>query len=289
MEVIIIDDEYLVLDGLKLLISRFDSSICIRCFHDVDDALLYVQNNQPDIIVSDIQMPKMDGLELCHKMRELCKAEIIIISGYENFTYAKKAVDLGALSYVLKPINQKEFIDVLKIAINKIEKSRSLDRDFAKKTRITRSKILSDIANGFNTTTLIKDELSELYDNQVFNCYTIAIMILDDAYFIPSFQNNEDFEKTYDKLYRIINSAIESHQLRVYFSEAQPGKFIFLCIDEWEKGYQFLNKVANRLKERLDIGSTIGLSNAHKDIYDIFKAYDEALLALQKEFLGDQN
>ena len=289
MKIIIIDDECLVLEGLKLLINRYDSSINIKCFHDVDAALQYVKIKKPDIIISDVQMPKMNGLKLCHELKELCAAEIIIISGFENFTYAKEAVELGALSYVLKPINQNEFIDALKIAINKIEKNKSLNMAYAKRNRIAKSKVLSDIANGFNTATLIKDELSELYDTQVYDCYCISIIVLDGAYFIPSLQHNEDFEITYNKLYKIINSTIETNHLTVFFSEAQPGKFIFLCMESWTKCNAFINRVAKQLKDRLDIGTTIGLSKTYKDIRDIFSAYDEALLAVQREFWVETN
>ncbi len=286
MELIIIDDENLVLEGLKTLIQRYNSLIKVTCFNDVDSAFFYVQTNKPDIVISDIQMPKLNGLELCEKIKELCSAEIIIISGFENFNYAKKAVELGVLNYVLKPIDQKEFIKVLQNAILRINKKKTAEN---KKNKIIKSKILSDIANGFNNINLIKEELANANEEQNFGNYTVAIMVLDDSCFIPSFQNNEEFFNLYKRLYKTMNGIINKSSLSVSFAEAQPGKFVFLCMDYPDKCLKLLSLITKRLKEHLNIGTTVGVSSSNSGTDNLIDAYNEALIAIQREFFEGSN
>lgn len=79
------------------------------------EALALVEKHKPDILITDIRMPGCNGLELIEKVRKHCPdIAIIIISGYAEFEYAKKAMQYGVSEYLLKPINKKELNDTLK-------------------------------------------------------------------------------------------------------------------------------------------------------------------------------
>ncbi|MEF3313812.1 response regulator [Paenibacillus sp. GYB004] len=79
-----------------------------------DEALETIRNNRIDILVTDIRMPGMDGLQLIGQAREL-RPEIgcILLSGYGEFQYAQKAIELQAFRYLLKPVRPDEFISVI--------------------------------------------------------------------------------------------------------------------------------------------------------------------------------
>lgn len=70
------------------------------------EALEMAEELQPDVVMTDIKMPYMDGLTLCKKLKELYqKVKVIIFSGFDEFEYAKEAIKIEAEEYILKPIN----------------------------------------------------------------------------------------------------------------------------------------------------------------------------------------
>jgi len=120
--VLIVDDEGMSREGLSSIFTRHQPVWSVAAlFSDGQEALEYLQEgNQVDLIVTDIRMPKIGGLELIIKIRETDpKVPIIIVSGYAEFEYAKRAIDLRVYDYVLKPIKESEFHKI----IMKIEKT----------------------------------------------------------------------------------------------------------------------------------------------------------------------
>lgn len=92
------------------------------------EALEKAEHLRPDVVITDIRMPFMDGLELGEKLRVfLPSAKLIFFSGYDDFEYAQKAIQLNAAEYILKPVNAAELTETLKKL-----KSR-MDLEFAEK------------------------------------------------------------------------------------------------------------------------------------------------------------
>lgn len=105
LKMIIVDDEYLERNGLAKSMDWGNIGIEIAGLYDNGKAALNaILQNKPDILLTDIKMPIMDGLTLAQKVREIDQIiKIIFISGYEDFQYAKKAIELNASEYILKP------------------------------------------------------------------------------------------------------------------------------------------------------------------------------------------
>jgi two-component system response regulator YesN len=102
--ILVVDDEYLVRLGLKTSIDwgRFDCIIAGEAANG-KEAFDFFEKNQVDIILTDIKMPVMDGLELTRKVKAINKkVQIIILSHYDEFSYAQEAINLGAFRYILK-------------------------------------------------------------------------------------------------------------------------------------------------------------------------------------------
>jgi len=113
--VVLVDDEELELTGIQKLVpwKELHMEVKAAC-PDGFSALNYLEENEADILVSDIRMPIMSGLELASKAQRLHpNLKILFISGYEDFQYAKQALSMKASGYVLKPINDDELFGAL--------------------------------------------------------------------------------------------------------------------------------------------------------------------------------
>ena len=109
---------------------------------DGEYAYPLILNTKPDILITDIKMPFMDGLELSRLVKKsLPKTRIIILSGYNEFEYAKEAIKIGISDYLLKPVTSVSLLDTLKHVADEIreeqEKSRLLERYFASYEKYT--------------------------------------------------------------------------------------------------------------------------------------------------------
>lgn len=125
-KVLLVDDEYMITEGLKRLIpfDKWDMEVVATANH-ADDALDYVREHPVDIVVSDVNMPDKTGLEMIGEMKELLpNAYYILLSGYQEFDYVKKALNLNVVDYLVKPVDKIELERLLeKIASQLGEKS----------------------------------------------------------------------------------------------------------------------------------------------------------------------
>lgn len=115
-KVLIVDDEPFVRKGLALLIKweEHGFAICGEA-ENGKKAVSKIEQLKPDVVITDVRMPEMDGLELIKHQVEYMKTTVkfIILSGYDDFKYAQTAIKYGVRQYILKPIEQEELISIL--------------------------------------------------------------------------------------------------------------------------------------------------------------------------------
>ncbi|MDR6550138.1 response regulator [Paenibacillus qinlingensis] len=110
----IVDDEPIIGVGLKTLIGEYQRFSEIDTFTDGASALSHIMASPPDIVMTDIRMPRMDGLELCRNIQQLkLSTKVVVLSGYGDFVYAQKCMSYGVQEYLLKPITEIELFPVL--------------------------------------------------------------------------------------------------------------------------------------------------------------------------------
>lgn len=119
--VVIIDDEYLIIEGLKMLID-WEELGCeiIGSAADGDQGLELIRQVKPDIVITDIRMPNTTGIEMIRNALSICNCKFIVLSGYSDFSYAKQCMSLGVQEYLLKPIEEDLLIQSLKKTIQQI-------------------------------------------------------------------------------------------------------------------------------------------------------------------------
>ncbi len=134
LKVMLVDDEPFVIQGLKRLIDweKYGSEVSCTA-ENGKEALELLSQNQVDLIIADISMPEMTGLELLKRIREqhLSDAFFVILSGYSDFSYAQEAIRNNCNDYILKPVETDKLIEI-------IEKAKS-----ASHSRMEQAKILS--------------------------------------------------------------------------------------------------------------------------------------------------
>lgn len=113
--ILLVDDEHLVIKGLRIMLVRSGLPLGeIREAENGRQAWAMVKERAPDLLVTDIRMPEMDGLELCRTLRAAgVQAKIVILSGYGDFKYAQEAMKYGARDYLLKPVQRAELIQTI--------------------------------------------------------------------------------------------------------------------------------------------------------------------------------
>jgi len=112
-KVVIIDDHKLFTKGLASVLS--DIGLRVMCiFNDGKEAIPYLLSTQVDIVLCDINMPKVDGLQLCKTITKQSKTKIIILSMYEDNNIIKEAFKCGASGYLSKNSSQNEIITTIK-------------------------------------------------------------------------------------------------------------------------------------------------------------------------------
>ena len=115
MRAIVVDDEPKIRNGLCRLVEGLEEWTVAGSFEEAAAAMEYLKGGQADVIITDIKMPRMSGLDLIYKIREVnAEVDVIIVSGYTNFSYAQRAIELGVTRYLTKPTNPLELIDTLR-------------------------------------------------------------------------------------------------------------------------------------------------------------------------------
>ena len=135
------------------------------------EALEKIDQIEPDVVLTDIRMPYMDGLSMAEAIRQRHPSiKIVIFSGFDEFEYAKKAIKLNVIEYILKPVNVEELTAILKRIKNnldeEIEQKRNvslLRESYVKNLPIIREHFLNDLIHGGMDPKEIPEKLKEYH------------------------------------------------------------------------------------------------------------------------------
>ena len=124
LKVLIVDDEDLVRRGIVLGVDwAARGCVVVGEAANGEEGIAAVERYSPNLIITDVRMPRMDGIEMMKRLRQKgCKAHVIILTAYSDFSYARSALQFGADDYLLKPFRDQELIAA-------IDKVRQKERD----------------------------------------------------------------------------------------------------------------------------------------------------------------
>lgn len=164
MDIVIVDDEPKIRNGLCRLLDNRGSWHVSGIYEDALDALKSLALHQPDVIITDIKMPELNGLDMIARMRETEQnAYIVILSGYSDFGFAQRAIELGVTRYLTKPTNTRELIAVLEEIERKLDQEQGSREEKKEITNLMVQKAMDYIALNYSEKISLKTIAAELY------------------------------------------------------------------------------------------------------------------------------
>ncbi|MBP5261581.1 MAG: response regulator [Clostridiales bacterium] len=189
IKVFICEDESIVREGLRDMIpwEKYGFEF-VGDAPDGEMALPMIRKLQPDVLITDITMPFMDGLALSKTVSsEIPGIKIIVISGYSDFEYARKAIELGVEQYILKPVTKADMIKALESTRKKItEESEQKDylsqyeQEFKKFERFSHRAFFEKLVEGSMSVQEIYEQSNQLHLNLTADVYNIVIFTIQD-------------------------------------------------------------------------------------------------------------
>jgi len=224
---------------------------------DSEIALSMIQEIKPDILVTDIRMPFMDGLELCRRLRSTMPwMHMVILSGHDDFAYAKEAISLGVKEYLLKPVSVNDLERVLLRLAGNIEKERAQQADLnALKQRLDSSSrllqegCLMSLLEGAGEQAVLR-EARQLRMNLLANYYLMMLIALEkDEFFLRARGTVERIAEGYGGA---VHLCVRGGQMAVLVMGDTEA-------DLDERAYAFAQAVKHELEREGDVGLRVAI------------------------------
>lgn len=264
-KVLIADDEKNIRLGVQAMIKREYPDFETLLAADGQEALERISEYKPDIVITDIKMPGLDGIQLIKELQQKeIQTSLVILSGYDDFTYAKEAIKHRVKDYLLKPVNRMELYKTLNMIIEELETSQKMTYQHMDEYR---SSQLNYILLNPN---IQKEVVGELYKKMKIESYP-------DGYYVGIMESDGEVEGA-DFLAKI-NQLLHSSKDCIPFLD-KDGRVTIISADA---------EIFSLLKEQLGMDRhlvfTIGISEKEHDIRELKKAYEQAVTALKYHFL----
>lgn len=289
-KMMIVDDEPLTREYMKSNIQAISDEWQVTAeAMEGCEALEILERLSVDLVMTDIKMPVMDGLELCRIISEKYPGQkVVILSGYDEFAYAKEAMKYGVQEYLLKPIVREE----VRAALDKIageienEKKKALAyRALISLSEDSQKQIIKDFLKAVVSDAGV--EIKSLYPGVL----NLKSDLMQSTGIIMLLDLDEDFilEKSLDlaripvlrlELHRTAAEIVESGQAGYVFFDNEENTVVFLTGTDSnemiEKGREIYSKIASAFYERFEITISGAVGNPENDLLQLNRSYHNA-------------
>jgi two-component system response regulator YesN len=298
---LIADDEQLERQALHFIIKQKCPNIkVIGETGDGKSAVRIAEIERPDIVLMDIRMPEMNGLEAAKRIRTLLPDTVIImLTAFDEFSYAKQALTIGVVEYLLKPVRPDDIMHTLELTIEKVDEIKrkkqeeaSLRKSVEEAIPFIQMSFVYDLITGN-----IKD-LEHFQERSRFLGMTVepgVVLVVDIDNFKQLTSRDSELEKQMikQKIYKLICGVAGNYALVTPFGS--DNLIVLLGFAEIENteviknNVQFIaSNIQKCIAEEMHISITIGIGRYYSDPREIHKSYLEALHAQRQRFyLGD--
>lgn len=291
-KVVIIDDEKRIVNGLQKILNWTEMNCEIAgVTYNGKEGLTLVSSLKPDIVLTDIRMPHMDGLEMIKALNEQgCTARFIMLSGYAEFEYAKRGIEIGVSSYLLKPINEIELANTIKELIAGIEKEREtnsriniLEKSTSRLLQF-REHLLKDLVIGaIDDAGDIQDIFESLHIPIYETNFACALVELENLVLDASDNTSQDIKE-------FITQRYSGRAIVFHYSQSQYAMIINNkeLLDD-DTALKTLNSLQNTIFEKYKYPVTIGTGRIFNSLEEISGVFNQALYAINFKAIKGKN
>jgi len=297
LRMILADDEALVREILREAIPWEEFGITI--IGEADNGRQTLEmclEMKPDILLSDIKMPLMDGLEVAMNLKERGETlKIIFISGVQDFNYAKTALDIEADGFIVKPLQLSNVKEVVNKVLDRIDKESNrekivlqLRQQLQESVSTMKEKFLRGLLDGMtiNDGTMAEKLLYFQIPLGIDECVTIAIAKMDNYAAEIRGKSEEDKQLVTFSVLNIINDIISNYSAGFCICLASNEFVLFFNEKSQDEGKcnriceEIIDLTANFLK----LSVSIGIGNKVENINAVYHSYQNAAVAVQHRF-----
>ena len=279
-KMLIADDEPFIVEGLKQILNWQEYSIEIAgTASNGIEALELIKKTGSQLLITDIKMPKMNGLELIQRVKELkLSTHFVVLSGYDDFEYLKESIKLGIENYLLKPINCEELEETIINVVNKLEHMNLQDIYIHKDIDIIKNNILYRWVNGSISQAELIERAALLDIALEYSKYVVCILRLS-----PDSNGSTNRYALIQKAEEICSQAINSYSSGIVF--CAPENNIIFIMNDLEESKKLAEQCIKHLKDRLNSNCFFTIGSLEHDYSLLSRSYFRALELQQHSLL----
>lgn len=298
-KLIIVDDEEEVRKGIiqKIDWKRFNFEVVGEA-ENGREALDLIEENVPDVVITDITMPLMDGLKLASLLKDnYPTVKTVILTGFDDFKFAQQAIKYGVADYILKPVMPKdinELIGKLETRINEEIAQKEdivmLRKHYSESLPVIREKFLTQLISGSPEEREIKTRVCEYGLKLEGDIFAVAAVNIDSISFKNNVFEEKDMEVVKVAVMNISKEIVEKHSFgEVFFYD--DNLVIIAGFRECERNSVFgrsfsvLEEIRQNIEKFLKISITIGLGRLGNSLSKLKESYRTALTALEYKLI----
>lgn len=303
-QILLVDDEALIREGVSENVKweQYGFQLVGTC-ENGKDALHFIENNPVDVVLTDICMPYMDGMELCERLSaDYPKIKIILLSGYDEFDYAKRAISYGVKEYLLKPVTSEELGVSLDRLRKEMDHKRKDERELSlmktahhRGQQLLRSDMLLGLMNGSRTEEESQKDLKELGIHLEAAVYRIGIMQID-MYAEPrklSSEKKEDRALMAFVAYNISEEIVGKYKAGEV-CQGKDQRIFFLFHSNNRLGFddtveRVLKEIIENVNENMQLAVSVGLGSVIYKMKEISLSCEGAEEALEYRYALGSN
>lgn len=272
-KVLIVDDEYLVRELLKRSINWGDHGLEVVSEATCGmEALEEVEKIQPDILITDICMPIMDGIELSRLVLEKYpQIKVVVLSGHDDFNYARDSVSIGIKEYLLKPIDPVSVSNTLVKLVSEIQKEKEMDLGIKEVFPLLQEKVLSDLLSVRGLRSDIYESLNRYNIEFKSNRFQVGLVEVKSC--------KENLSLKIEKVFSTIKEYFISQE-DYYCFMGSRGVIVILSHGDGRLD-SLCELILNNLIQRLGHSIVVGIGREVIGIESIATSYEEAFKALE--------
>lgn len=275
---LIVDDEMIERKGIRMLLSRMNIRENILEASNGEEALEVFEKEKIDVLLTDINMPFMDGIELLSRIHEEYPGtETVIFSGYDEFSYAKKAISYGVSAYILKPVNPEEFEKVVGEINEKLAKSEREEKRKDESMEFLREHLLYLMVNGQSRNAMQEKTQTLLDMSFVRDFCRMVLLECANNYFEQV--NSEQIEKMQSDL-----------QMPFHYLNLNPQQSILFFSEEPDGGWEaFGRKLYHYIREMWDQECFLAVSGEITPDGELYDAFAQTEQLMERRFYHTGN